>query len=78
MGKFKDWKEGEARIKAHVVTPQGGTMDLYMPRCSAQEGLATVVLLSRICGHLPVKIEYVDEKTGEVVVIDTGEGTCAE
>jgi len=60
--RFKNWAEGEARVKAEIVSPQGAKLDYYMPHLTAMAGEAVVVLLSRISAGLPVRVVWNDTK----------------
>ena len=50
---FKDWKTGECRIKADLVTPLGSHMNWYMPHLSKEEGLAFACLCNNIISSSP-------------------------
>lgn len=58
MGNFKDWKEGEARIKAQIISPEGTKMEMYIPHLTPGEGKQAVVLLSRLMCRQPVEVSY--------------------
>lgn len=46
--RFKDWVEGEARFKIHVVTPMGSQIDYYLPHFGSDECRAFSVLASNM------------------------------
>jgi len=58
MGNFKDWKEGEARIKAEVISPDGAKIELYIPHLTPGQGKQAIVLLSRLAAGQNVEVSY--------------------
>ena len=58
MPKFKDWKEGEYRIKFEVITAKGGVLKMYIPFLSEKTGDAVSALMIRILHHADATVSY--------------------
>jgi hypothetical protein len=63
---FKDWKEGEARVKAHIVLSSGASLNLYLPHLTPEQGEIISTLLVEILVNRSVTLLWTDRKTGEV------------
>jgi hypothetical protein len=62
---LRNWKEGEVRIKAEIVSPSGMVAKTELFHLSNEAGIAATVLLGRLGARLPVTLTYSDPKTGE-------------
>ena len=70
MANFKDWKEGEYRLKAELVTTTGAKLEYNIPHLSREAGAAAIAFLDCYMVRNPVIVEFEDQ-SGERLRLGT-------
>ena len=58
MARFKDWKEGEYRIKFEVITAKGSRLEMYIPFLSEKTGGAVTALMIKVLQRAKATVSY--------------------
>lgn len=74
--KFKDWKPGEYRITAEVITPEGNKIEMYIPHVTEHEGGLTTTCLVQVLLHRSMTLIYIDSDLGQEIEYSSVDGKC--